>query len=370
MCSLEDPAEVGTALNEHLLGMHQEISGITCFDCESLELASTLAENMSLPYPKIQAIRNTRNKYVSKQLWQAEGVPCPKTILVNEAEDAVRFLETTGNGVVLKPFYGSGSELVFRCRTREECEQAYLMIRQGIEDRSDSRQFKQNSPIAALMLAEEMINGPEFSCDFIVENNTIRIIRMTSKIKHANKPFGTVTGYLLTSRLPVFADDRELERILLKGAAALGIERSICMVDFIYQGGRPKLIEMTPRPGGDCLPFLLKEAANLDILKLTLDFSEQKPMDFNGFSAFKPWIGIRIHASKSGILRRINTDQLKADKRIKQIHLIRQPGHVITMPPKDYDSWFLGHLIVEPDKNTCPETQSLIISKRLNIEIE
>ncbi|MBI9091692.1 MAG: hypothetical protein JEZ12_20985 [Desulfobacterium sp.] len=46
------------------------------------------------------------------------------------------------------------------------------------------------------------------------------------------------------------------------------------MVDFIIRNHQPVLIEMPPRPGGDCLPFLLLEAVDLDIIRLALDFYE------------------------------------------------------------------------------------------------
>jgi hypothetical protein len=56
--------------------------------------------------------------------------------------------------------------------------------------------------------------------------------------------------------------------------------------------------------------------------------------------------------------------------RVKKTRFIRKPGHIITMPPEDYDSWLLGHMIIQTNGTKYPETQCLLITKRLVVEIE
>lgn len=367
---LNDIGQVKAGLMHHLEQWNQTLSGMACFDCESMELTSILASEYGLPYPSIDAIRLCRDKYISKQIWQENNIPCPATRPVNTFNEVIRFHATTQNGVVIKPFCGSGSELVFRCKTIKDCQDAFVTVKDGLKKRASNALFKQTSSQDYLMVAEEFIDGPEYSCDFVIENDEITIIRMTRKIKSGNQPFGTITGYLIPSRLPGKPEQSKLEDILLNGAKCLGIKQGVCMVDFIVNDHQIMLIEMTPRPGGDCLPFLLKESGNLDILKLTLDVAEQKPLKLNGSISFAPHIGIRIHAHKAGVLKGFNTDLLRGDKRIKHQYFIRKPGHVITMPPHDYDSWLLGHMIIEPSDNDYPETQCLLIAKRLGVDIE
>lgn len=370
LCGLNDLDQIRIALCSHLETWGQEITGVACFDCESMEMASMIAADLYLESPGVAGIRNSRDKYVSKKIWQQNGIPCPATRPVNSPADAKGFLGNTGNGLVLKPFFGSGSELVFRCRTPKECEQAFETINNGLAERSSSPLFEKKSSHEHLMLAEELINGTEFSCDFIVENHAVTIIRLTRKIKAVDGPFGTIMGYVIPSALPPGTDQSRLEQTLFKGAKALGIKRGICMVDFIIQNHRPMLIEMTPRPGGDCLPFLLLEAGNLDIIRLALDFAEKKPLSLNGAHGFSPHIGVRIFAHKSGVLKRIDPDRLRSEPGIKKIHFIRKPGHVITLPPRDYDSWLLGHVILQPDRDKDIEEQCRLISKLISLEIE
>jgi biotin carboxylase len=142
------------------------------------------------------------------------------------------------------------------------------------------------------------------------------------------------------------------------------------MVDFIVSGETIQLIELTPRPGGDCLPYLLKTSTGMDILKLSLDFAQQLPLTLTRYDTVSPHVGIRLHADKSGTLKGIETRHLLADTRVKHLLLTKKPGQQITLPPDDYDSWCLGHVIVEPSNGKYPESQALSIARTIDIRIE
>lgn len=370
LCPIEDKKEALASLAEFLKKWNYQLSGIACFDCQAMELSSMIALEYGLSYPKLYAIRNCRDKLVSKEIWRENQVPCPLAEPMNSLEEVIRFFIASPKGIVLKPIYGSGSELVFRCKSVKECEQAFIEIREGLKKRSQDLLFKPSCLQENLMVAEEYLTGPEYSCDFILENNTVTIIRMTRKIKADGFPFGTASGYALLTEVPGQMDPDEFKDCLRRAAKSLDIHRGLCMVDFMIREKLPVFIEMTPRPGGDCLPFLLKEAGGLDILKLTLDFAENTPLGLNGMSGFKPYIGMRLHARKSGILKGFRADMLEGEKRVKSIHFTKNPGHVITLPPEDYDSWNLGHMIIEPDSKSFPESQCALIVKRLGIDIE
>ncbi|OGR48681.1 MAG: hypothetical protein A3J80_13110, partial [Desulfobacula sp. RIFOXYB2_FULL_45_6] len=275
LVELSDKDLVMNALLNHLKKWGQTLDGIFSFDCESMELASVIARRLNLEYPSLEAIYNARDKSISKQIWHRHQILCPRISPVNSALDVVEFFNTTAAGCVLKPFTGSGSELVFLCKDESGCRSAFETIQKGLRNRKENPLFKRTSSTDHLMLAEEYIDGPEYSCDFIIENESVRVIRLAKKIKSALKPFGTIQGYILPCDLPLSITESRFHDILFRSATALGIKRGICMVDFIISGETVTLIEMTPRPGGDCLPHMLKECAGLDMLKISLDFAEK-----------------------------------------------------------------------------------------------
>lgn len=365
LVSLADKGLVLETLLTHLKNQNQILDAIFSFDCESMALASFIAGQLNLDYPSVDTIQNARDKHLSKQLWQDRQIGCPRISPVDSVSEVIEFFHTTETGCVLKPFTGSGSELVFRCNTEPECRWAFEAIKTGLAHRAGNPLFKQPASDGRLMLAEEYIQGPEYSCDFIVENESIRIIRLAKKIKSSSMPFGTIQGYLLPGALP--RGEHRLHDILLRGASALGIKRAICMVDFIISNQKVILIEMTPRPGGDCLPHMLRECTGLDMLKTSLDFAAKLPLILPDTQNISPCVALRIHAQEDGILENIDCRRLVDDPRISSIQLTRKPGHKIKLPPEDYDSWLLGHVIMSPLDQNFPEQEALAVLKKIEI---
>jgi len=373
LCPISDIESAVQALNHHKKTFGVILSGITCFDCESMETTSILAEKMGLPYPNIEAVRHSRDKYISKLLWRQCQIPCFRTCPVNIEIEVLNFLDQVTTGIVLKPFCGSGSELVFKCVTRRQCDTAFNAVADGLAARTGNPLFKPTDTGTFQMLAEEWIAGPEFSCDFLMEKDRAVILRKTRKIKVDSRPFGTISGYAICPENDddeIMPSNEKLSNLFHRAARTLGIKTGVCMVDFILRHKKPVLIEMTPRPGGDCLPFLLKEAGNIDILGLTLDAAQGVAWKNEKKRPYSPLVAFRIHARKNGVLKSIKTDAVENDSRVKKIHLIHSPGHRVTMPPQDYDSWLLGHLIIEPNRRKFFETECLLLAKRIDIEMD
>ncbi|MEX1313928.1 MAG: ATP-grasp domain-containing protein [Desulfotignum sp.] len=366
VCDLSDPAALTNAVTAHLKTWSQTPAGIACFDCETMIPAARLARTLGLSYPGESAILNCRDKLISKQLWQTQGVPCPRVWPVHSIADVTRILKEVTAGLVLKPAWGSGSELVFQCGNRKEADAAWQTLTSGLEKRKGNALFAHPD---LLILAEERISGPEYSGDFILTDTGLTLIRLARKMTPAGMPFGTAAGYEVPGILPLQLPVETLTPVLEKAARALGLETGICMVDFVIRHNRPYLLEITPRPGGDCLPWLLDISGHLDILKLTLDVAGNRPWSPDDFR-FSPHMALRIHARKNGTLKAVHSQNLAAEPRVKQIHLIRKPGHRIVLPPDDYDSWLLGHVIFDTYGWNFPETRCSLLIRRLEIDIQ
>lgn len=370
LCNLSDYNETRRTLARHLSREGLRVNGVACYDCESMELAAVLAREQGLPYPSVEAVNNCRDKYLSKIIWQRHGLQTPQVKQIRSAAEAADFFRELGSACVLKPLSGSGSELIFRCDDDRACENGFQDIKSGLQQRRTNRLYKSFFADDSVILAEALVEGDEYSCDFVIEDGRVEVIRLTRKILSPRKPFGTAVGYYLPAALPDEIDEQDLLQTLYRSAAALGLERAVCMLDFMLCSGRMVLLELAPRPGGDCLPFLLRRCRGLDILKLLLDFSEQQPLRLNYSSDSHDFIGLRLHARQSGILKKVDTYRLQRDGRVHEIHLIRKPGHRINMPPDDYDSWLLGHIIFEPDAVDEAPAQCLELLSKLDVEIE
>jgi biotin carboxylase len=367
LCNLTNVALIRTALLDHLYRWNIALAGITCFDCESLGLTAFLAEELSLPFPTVESVRICRDKYTTSSRWLKRSVKTPHFKLARSPYDAADFREKVGRPCVLKPVSGSGSELVFRCETVSGCQRTAQVLLRGIQERKENRLY---SAATDCFLIEEFVEGVEYSCDFIFQKKEVRILRFTRKVKAQDAPFGTTRAYILTTCEAEGFDRKRLEAALGKAAQAVGLSRAICMADFLLCGKEVVFLELTPRPGGDCIPYLLSYAAGVDILKAALDFAENRTLNIPKFSPEKCCVGLRLHADRTGVICEISTERLEQDPRVKMIHLIRQSGHLVTLPPEDYESWYLGHVIFIPDPERDVEDQCKELQELVAVQIE
>lgn len=374
LCDLGRPRQAIADLRKHLRRWNQEAVGVACYDCESLTLASAVAAAVEAPFPSTEAVLAARSKFTSKLLWKQAGLPCPQAALVADEAEAIRFLTTLGGPAVLKPLTGSGSELIFLCHTPSDCRQAVEMSTSRLADHANARMYASAGIDAPdprrTLVMEEFVAGEEYSCDFILDRDRVEIIRLARKIPAAGQPMGTIQAYLLPADLPKGVERTGLADQLREAARALGLTRSLCMLDFIIRDGRALMLEMTPRIGGDCLPFLIRHSCGLDMLGLALDFAEGRSVIIPPAYRWRQLIGVRLFARTSGVIEAMDDSALRTDPRIREIYFKRRPGHRVILPPDDYDSRLLGHIIFEPSSGADLAAEAADIANRIVIKME
>ncbi len=346
------------------------LCGMTCFDCESLPLAAALADQWGLPFPSRVTVFNCRDKYISKKIWQDHGTYSPRVRQVLGLEDIHTFMRETGAPIILKPRTGSGSALTFRCNSVDAAVEHYADILKGLKDRATDRLFQTIGPDRLPgVICEEWIGGDEFSCDAYVNGKDVRILRTARKHFSAGLPVGTTLGYEIPAGLPDGIPEAAFREQLGQAAKTLGLERGLCMVDFIHCNGRCYLLELTPRLGGDCLPWLIKESCGVDMLELALDFAEGLSPAMPPLEQWEHLVGVRFHADRPGRLEAIRPRFREYGANVRSQLWIRHPGDRIDLPPKDYDTWLLGHLIFSPSADSDIPQQIRDLLRTVEVDI-
>lgn len=363
------------ALLAHLKKWQIVPEGVACFDCESLILAAELARCLNLPYSSPESVILCRNKINTKQRWQESGISCPLSRIVRDTSDAVGFMKHLGGGIVIKPITGSGSELVFACSDETECDAAVKTIKDMLTKHRDFRMYPSENDTGELNLrtgyaAEEFIDGTEYSCDFILKENCSEIIRIAKKIPAPGQIFGTTLAYVLPAELPSIITHKTLCRLLFEAARTVGLSRSICMADFIISKKEMKLLEITPRPGGDFLPQLIMKSSGFDILGASLDAAEGRPIVIPPYFKWRQLAGLRLIASQAGIIRTIDDEALRQDKRVVECLITGSPGHRVDLPPENYDTRYIGYVIFEPSAVDGLESECMDLISKLVLEME
>jgi len=370
VCPLGDEQAAIDSLRNFLEQRNVALKGVACFDCESLPTAAAIAERWGFPFPTRQSVYYCRNKYISKRVWASRGVPCPRVCSARSVEDIISFMEEVGTEIILKPLTGSGSELTFRCDSLEAAADAFGIVVEGLAARSKDRMYcLGGKSVGSNVLCEEFVSGEEFSCDIYYDAEEVEALRMARKYLREEGPTGTAQAYEIQAPLPEGLEKAFFEHCLVEAAKALGLTRCLCMVDFICRDGRPYFLELSPRPGGDCLPPLIGQSCGLDIIGLTLDFAEGKSPKIPPVSAWEHLVGLRFHAHHAGLLQAIRPLWGEWKRNIRDVAWLRHPGDRIELPPKEYNSWLLGYAIFKPRTGISIRDQVRRLNQAVEVDI-
>ena len=348
LCSLMNFSEIYRLLTSHLKKYEQTITGITCYDCESLLLTSYIAEKMHLRFPSADAVKNCRSKSRSIALWQEAGIKCPATAAIGSYEEAESFF-SSHQPCVVKPVSGSGAELTFLCRSKEQLAAAWDTIMIKIEAKAGEPMYHESCGGSRDILIQEYVQGTEYSCDFIFTQGCAVILRMNRK-RFRDTLFGVTAAYEL---LPVSQWPEPPEKtaaLLYKAAAAAGnLEGAIIMVDMIQTPQGFTLLEMSPRAGGDCLPFLIQAAAGVSTVNLAVELAAGKLENPKPLQITEPLTALRLFADKEGCLVSQDTAALSSKACVKQIVLYQENGSRIQFSETSYSGSLLGYIIYTSD---------------------
>ncbi len=330
-------------------------SGVGCFDCESLANASKLAAKLELPFPNVEAISKARNKFESKRIWTEKGIRCPIVSVAGDMKETLAFFNKVRKSVVIKPVSASGSELTFFCKNEKEISETVNIVTEQLLMRKSSPFFRKLPEVkgtrsvdpSAQWIVEEYISGTEFSCDFVLSENRVDIIRLTEKVKDDEQTFGSILAYCIPADLPEGFSLDEFASILNRAALSLGFNHGWFMVDFIICDNAPYLIEVTPRPGGDSIPDLYQTATGEDILGTYLDYISGrieviKPIEYRS----KSLASINIYANDEGVITELDCSVIKDLPWVRKTFISKSINDIIILPPSDYDSRKIGHCIV------------------------
>ena len=195
---------------------------------------------MRLPYTGsgVLASALAMDKWRSKLIWRAAGLPIPDYALLTAESDFAAVAQDLGLPLFVKPAREGSSIGVIKVKRAADLAAAYAEAA-----RHDD-----------LVLAERDMSGGEFTVAVLGEGAqasalpSIRIVPATEFYDYEAKYFRDDTRYLCPSGLSEAAE-AEMRALALKGFRTLGC-RGWARVDFLLDAaGRPYLLEANTAPG-------------------------------------------------------------------------------------------------------------------------
>jgi D-alanine-D-alanine ligase len=191
---------------------------------------------MRLPYTGsgVMACALSMDKWRTKLVWQAMGLPTPKSTLINPDSDFDAIMADLGPAVFVKPVHEGSSMGAARADSAKALEAA----------------FKAAARYDPNVIAETFIGGRELTVPFLGERilPIVEIIAPKGQYDYQNKYFSDETRYVCPARLPLGLD-AEIQVLVRRCIEALGC-RGWGRVDILldeHQG--PFLLEMNTAPG-------------------------------------------------------------------------------------------------------------------------
>jgi biotin carboxylase len=287
------------------------------FDClggfnePTQDRAAAVAHALGLPYLTADAIAVTRQKDRMRGMLREAGLDTTASRLVDGAADVAAFGDKHGYPIVLKPVDGRGSLGISIVRSSLEIEAAVARFARWAPDHR--------------MLAEQFLDGEEWSVEGFSEDGRHRIVCVTQKFKD---PVTCVeTGHCLPA--PLAEDARvAIERFVASVLTAVGLTDGPSHTEVIVTRDGPRIVETHARLGGDSIVEMIQLVSGVDLDELWIRqcagerVLDRVPTRLERFASIA-FATPRAH----GVLERVDgVAEAAASPGVVRVELLEDPG--------------------------------------------
>ncbi|UTC65065.1 ATP-grasp domain-containing protein [Treponema sp. OMZ 788] len=278
---------------------------------------AAVAESCSLPGHSLEAARRASDKVLMRECFEKHGVPSPKFthIFKNEIDEALQILKQKAIPfpITVKPADNMGARGCRLVYSQEE-------LRPALEDAVNfSRSGK--------AIAEEFIDGEEFSLEALVVNGEIFLNALADRHIFF-PPYFVEMGHTIPSSKGKEECD-ELIRVFCLGIRALGLTNGAAKGDIFLRKADPKkggkrtacVGEIAARlSGGYMSGWTVPYSSGFNVTKAAVKIALGEPVDelpignAARFSAERAWISV------PGIIKKIEgLEEARSTKNVKDV---------------------------------------------------
>jgi D-alanine-D-alanine ligase len=210
-------------------------------------------ELLGIPYTGsgVMASAIGMDKVMTKRVWSALGLPTPRSLTLDAAQQTKERLRTVpdelGLPLIVKAPHEGSSIGVVKVNGYSDMQGAV------------AEAMKYDS----VVLIEEFVSGDELTCP-ILGNRALPVVKIVApegKYDYQNKYFTDDVKYLVPSGLPA-AEEQEIQRLAVEAFQAIGC-RGWARADFMVRASdrKPYLLEINTSPGMTSHSLVPKSAA-------------------------------------------------------------------------------------------------------------
>lgn len=303
----------------------KNIDGILSFGVDpGVVTAAYVAEKMGLPSPPLASVEILQNKDKFRDFLATNGFNCPWHKGYVSREEALRDFSSAEHGgsgfpVIVKPVDSAGSK---GCRRVDSFDE--------LSDAIDGAIAESHSGRFIIEQFLEKVGSSSDTDSFSIDNE---LVFCSFNCQHFDlesvNPY-TPAAYSWPSDMPELAQ-QELRGELQRLIKLLNLGTSIYNIETrVATDGKPYVMEVSPRGGGNRLSEVLKLATGQDLITncvrgaLGMSLSSMFDPVYNG-----AWAEFIVHSNKAGKFVSLDIDSSFAEKHLVQNDLWVSPGDAI-----------------------------------------
>jgi biotin carboxylase len=249
--------------------------GIVTYLDAGMTTFAQVAEVLGLPFHSIETSVALTDKFEQRKVLKAAGLAMPQSIVI-EPSQADEETASTGDAVgwpaVLKPRSAQGSRYTFFVKDQRELA-SYLQALGSDRPEMVLEEYLPDDPSRA---DEPFANY--VSVESVVAQGVISHLALTGRFPLAEN--FRETGFFI----PAALNDTDQESVLALATSAieaLGVTTGCLHTEIKFTPDGPRVIEVNGRVGGG-VPEMLRRAAGLPLIELTLRLALGEPIRFSG----------------------------------------------------------------------------------------
>lgn len=337
----------------------KEIDGIMSFGVDPGVIAASYVQNqMGLPsFGPFESVVILQNKDKFRAFLRDNGFNVPWAYGFDSVEDALLNRTKFTFPLIVKPTDSAGSK---GC-TRVDDEST---LKSALE-------YAMKYSIGGKIIVEEFIEkrGCSSDTDSYAEDGVLKFVSFSAQRfdDNAINPY-TPSAYSWPS---TFTEDEEayLTSEIQRLITLLGMKTAVFNIETrVGKNGKPYIMELTPRGGGNRLCEMLRYATGVDLITAITramvgdEPGEIKQKPYDGY-----WAEVILHAERSGVFQ-----ELKIDPSLRS-HVIEEdlwvnPGNSVRGFEGANDA--LGTLVLKFDSKIEQEGQLSSINDRISVKVE
>ena len=285
------------------------------------------------------AVRAT-NKHLMREAFEMHRVLSPMSFCTDKTDEGYKLYKSIKGKAILKPSRNSGSRGIAELESGLSFEAFKPLFEWS---KSESRDVS--------VMIEQFVEGPEFSVEIIIWNGMVKVLQVTDK-KTTEAPYFVELGHSQPSLFPKTVVDA-VKEAAVKGVIALGLNDCAAHAEVKVQDGKPYIIEIGARLGGDFISTELTHlSTGIDMVAAAIDVAMGVEPNLEPVEEPRG-VAIRYFTPIPGVVREIKGEELLERSNVYDAKIYVKPGDVVRDVKSSLDR--SGHVIV-----TAPTTDEAV----------